>query len=107
MDKTRKDNIELETCPESFRDETWNRIPYTANLKPYTKIRCVHFNDDKRIDILDKKVIDRGIIGNIEFAVEYLKERVPVRYEINKLARDEFPEYPSEAYRETIVHPVR
>ena len=71
-----------------------------------SKIRCVHFNDDKRIDILDKKVIDRGIIGNIEFAVEYLKERVPVRYEINKLARDEFPEYPSEAYREAIVNAV-
>jgi ATP-dependent DNA helicase RecG len=71
-----------------------------------SKIRCVHFNDDKRIDILDKKVIDKGIIGNIEFAVEYLRERVPVRYKINKLARDEFPEYPIEAYREAIVNAV-
>ena len=72
-----------------------------------SKIRCVHFNDDERIEILDKKVVDRGIIGNIEFAVGYLKERIPVRYEINKLRRDEFPEYPVEAYREAIVHPVR
>ncbi len=71
-----------------------------------SKIRCVHFNDDKRIEILDKKVIDKGIIGNIEFAVEYLRERVPVRYKINKLARDEFPEYPIEAYREAIVNAV-
>ena len=31
-----------------------------------SKIRCVHFKDDERIDILDKKVIDRGIIGNIQ-----------------------------------------
>jgi len=71
-----------------------------------SKIRCVHFNDDERIEILDKKVVDRGIIGNIEFAVGYLKERIPVRYEINKLRRDEFPEYPVEAYREAIVNAI-
>jgi ATP-dependent DNA helicase RecG len=28
-----------------------------------SKIRCIHFNDDNRVDILDKKVVDRGIIG--------------------------------------------
>lgn len=33
-----------------------------------SKIRCIHFNDDERIDILDKKEVDKGIIGNIEFA---------------------------------------
>ncbi len=71
-----------------------------------SKIRCVHFNDDERIEILDKKVVDRGIIGNIEFAVAYLKERVPIRYEIKKLRRDEFPEYPIESYREAIVNAI-
>ena len=71
-----------------------------------SKIRCIHFNGDKRIDILDKKVINRGIVGNIEFAIEYLRERVPVRYEIKDLARDEFPEYPLEAYREIIINAV-
>ena len=79
--------------------------------KPYkyiisSKIRCIHFNDDKRVDILDKKEVDRGIIGNIEFAVAYLKERIPVRFEIKDLKRDEFPEYPIEAYREAIVNAV-
>ena len=43
-----------------------------------SKIRCIHFNDDDRVDILDKKEVDRGIIGNIEFAEDYLKERVVV-----------------------------
>jgi len=79
--------------------------------KPYkyiisSKIRCIHFNDDKRVDILDKKEVDRGIIGNIEFAIAYLKERIPVRFEIKDLKRDEFPEYPIEAYREAIVNAV-
>ncbi len=75
-----------------------------------SKIRCIHFNGDKRVDILDKKVVDRGIIGNIEFAINYLKELIPVRYEIKDIKRKEFPEYPTEAYREAIVnaiHPVR
>ena len=71
-----------------------------------SKIRCVHFKDNNRIEILDKKVVDRGFIGNIEFAVEYLMERVPVKYEIKKLARDEFPEYPIDAYREAIVNSI-
>jgi len=71
-----------------------------------SKIRCIHFSDDDRVDILDKKVVDRGIIGNIEFAINYLKELIPVRYEIKDIKRKEFPEYPIEAYREAI-HPVR
>ena len=71
-----------------------------------SKIRCIHFYGDKRIDILDKKVIDRGIISNIEFAIEYLKERVPVRYEIKDIRRKEFPEYPIKAYRESIVNAI-
>ncbi len=71
-----------------------------------SKIRCIHFNDNERVDILDKKLIDKGIIGNIEYAVAYLKERIPVRYEINDLKRKEFPEYPIEAYREAIVNAI-
>lgn len=71
-----------------------------------SKIRCIHFNDNDRIDILDKKLIDKGIVGNIEYAVAYIKERVPVRYEITDLKRKEFPEYPIEAYREAIVNAI-
>ncbi|MEA3317640.1 MAG: putative DNA binding domain-containing protein [Bacteroidota bacterium] len=79
--------------------------------KPYkyiisSKVRCIHFHGDKRIDILDKKLIDSGIIGNIEFAIEYLRERVPVRYEIKDIKRKEFPEYPIAAYREAIVNAI-
>lgn len=71
-----------------------------------SKIRCIHFNDENRVEILDKKEVDRGIIGNIEFAINYLKEIIPVRYEIKDIKRKEYPEYPIEAYRETIVNAV-
>lgn len=59
-----------------------------------SKVRCVHFRDIERVDILDKKEVDKGLIGNIEFAVNYLKERVPVEYVIKSLKRKEYVEYP-------------
>ncbi len=71
-----------------------------------SKVRLVHFRGNKRINILDKKEIDRGIIGNFEFAIEYIKERVPVEYIIEKLTRDEYPEYPEKAYREAIINAI-
>lgn len=85
-------------------DKSFAKEPYKYVIS--SKIRCIHFNDNKRVDILDKKVIDRGIIGNIEYAVAYIKERVPVRYEIKDLKRKEYPEYPIEAYREAIVNAI-
>jgi ATP-dependent DNA helicase RecG len=79
--------------------------------KPYkyifpSKIRCVHFRGDDRLEILDKKEVDKGIIGNIEFALNYIKERVPVRFEIKGFKRIEHPEFIEDAYREAIVNAV-
>lgn len=79
--------------------------------KPYkyvfsSKIRCVHFRGNERVDILDKKEVDKGIVGNVEFAFNYIKERVPVRYEIKGGRRIEHPQFPEDAYREAIVNAV-
>jgi len=71
-----------------------------------SKIRCVHFRGNERIDILDKKELDKGIIGNIEFAFNYVKERVPVRFEIKGGRRVEHPQFHEDAYREAIVNAV-
>ena len=71
-----------------------------------SQIRCIHFHGDNRANILDKKVFDKGIIGNIEHAVEYLKDRIPVRYEIKAVRRTEHPEFPLDAYREAIINAI-
>lgn len=71
-----------------------------------SKIRCVRFKGNKRVDILDKKEVDRGIVGNIEFAIQYLNECVPVRFEIIGSKRKEYPQFPEKAYREAIVNAV-
>jgi ATP-dependent DNA helicase RecG len=69
-----------------------------------SRIRCVHFKGNERIDILDKKEVDKGIIGNIEFAINYVKERVPVRFEIKSARRVEHPQFHEDAYREAIFN---
>jgi ATP-dependent DNA helicase RecG len=71
-----------------------------------SRVRCVHFKGDERVDILDKKEVDKGIIGNIEFAFNYLQERVPVRFEIKKGRRFEHPQFSEDAFREAIVNSV-
>ncbi|UCH95991.1 MAG: putative DNA binding domain-containing protein [Candidatus Aminicenantes bacterium] len=80
------------------------RSPYKYIFS--SKIRCVHFRGNERIEILDKKEVDKGIIGNIEYAINYIKERVPVRFEIKGSRRIEHPEFPEDAYREVIVNAV-
>ena len=80
------------------------RSPYKYIFS--SKIRCVHFRGNERIEILDKKEIDKGIVGNIEYAINYIKERVPVRFEIKGSRRIEHPEFPEDAYREVIVNAV-
>jgi ATP-dependent DNA helicase RecG len=80
------------------------RSPYKYIFS--SKIRCVHFRGNERIEILDKKELDKGIIGNIEYSINYIKERVPVRFEIKGSRRIEHPEFPEDAYREVIVNAV-
>ena len=56
-----------------------------------SKIRCVHFNDDNRVDILDKKEVDRGIIGNIEYAINYclsIKSVFDLEWSIARLSQN-------------------
>jgi len=71
-----------------------------------SRTRCIHFRDNERIEILDKKEVDKGIIGNIEFAINYLKERVPVEYVTKSISRKELPEYLEDVYREAIINAV-
>lgn len=78
--------------------------PYKYILS--SRIRCVLFWGNSRTEILDKKEVDYGIIGNIEYAANYVKLHVHVRYEINGIGRKEFPEFPEEAYREAVVNAV-
>jgi ATP-dependent DNA helicase RecG len=51
-------------------------------------------------------IISLDEIENVEFAIEYIKERVPVEFIIETAKRKEIPAYPEKAYREAIVNAI-
>ncbi len=71
-----------------------------------SKVLCVNYKTNEKVDILDKKIFDDGIINNIEDAIAYVKKHIDVRYEIKTAKRKEIPQFPEEAFREAIVNSV-
>ena len=71
-----------------------------------SKVICVNYKTNEKVDILDKKIFDDGIINNIEDAIAYVKKHIDVRYEIKTAKRKEISQFPEEAFREAIVNSV-
>lgn len=71
-----------------------------------SKVTCVLFKGNERINILDRKIFDDGILENIFNMVNYVERHIDVKFLIEKLEREEIPQYPHEAYREAIVNAV-
>ena len=72
-----------------------------------------NFLDYLEINISSENISEKNYIissspgsGKTEFAINYLKELVPVEFVIKTLKREEHPEYPEDAYREAIVNAV-
>jgi len=71
-----------------------------------SKVVCVNYQTNEKVNILDKKIFDNGIISNIQDAIAYVKKHIDTRYEIKTAKRKEIPQFPEEAYRESIVNAI-
>ena len=71
-----------------------------------SKVICVNYQTDEKVNILDRKIFDQGLIDNIEEAINYAKKHIDTEFEIKDLARKEIPQYPYEATRECIVNAI-
>ena len=71
-----------------------------------SKVVCVNYRTNEKVDILERKIFDEGIISNIIEAENYVTKHINVEFEIKSLNRKEIPQYPKEAYREAIVNSV-
>ena len=71
-----------------------------------SKIICVNYRTNEKVDILDRKIFDEGIISNIIDAENYVIKHINVEFEIKSLKRKEIPQYPKAAYREAIVNAI-
>ncbi len=71
-----------------------------------SKITCLLFMGTQRVDILDRKDLDGGLIQNVEDAMAFLKRHLPLRYEIKTLKRKEIMAVPEDALREAVLNAV-
>ncbi len=71
-----------------------------------SKVVCAEYQTNEKVNILDRKIYDEGILENIRQAINFVKRRVKVEFEIKTAKRKEIPQYPEQAYREVIVNAI-
>jgi ATP-dependent DNA helicase RecG len=71
-----------------------------------SKVVCCLLQNNNKTYILDKKILDNGIISNIIDAQNYIDRHNDTEFIIKELARKEIPQFPKDAYREAIVNAV-
>ena len=71
-----------------------------------SNVVCVEYRTNEKVDILDRKIFDDGIMQNIIQAENYVLKHIDVEFEIKSLRRKEIPQYPKPAYREAIVNAI-
>lgn len=72
----------------------------------HAMVVCVLYKGTEKIHILDKKNFTGNIVENINNAVLFVQRHTNVEYVIKKLKRDEIPDIPEVAIRESIVNAV-
>lgn len=73
---------------------------------PQAALRCARFKGDDTVDFLDMKVIEAGLMEQVEEAVSFVKRHINMAAEITDLERKDRWEYPLDAVREAIVNAV-
>jgi len=73
----------------------------------HTAVVCALYKGNEKVDVLDRRDFNEDIIGNIDGAMNFLKQYIPVRYEMTgEPRRREIPEIPYEALREAVINAV-
>lgn len=73
----------------------------------HTVVTCALYKGKEKATVLDRKDYNIDLITNVDLAMNFLKQYLPVRYEFTgKLARKEIPELPYEALREALINAV-
>jgi ATP-dependent DNA helicase RecG len=80
---------------------------HLSDIYYHTKITCVRFKGDTRVKIIDKKDFNQDILSNIENAINFLKQYIPLEFIIEDVRRKERYAIPIPVLREAVVHPVR
>ncbi|MCK5281805.1 MAG: putative DNA binding domain-containing protein [Nanoarchaeota archaeon] len=71
-----------------------------------SKVVCVNYQTNEKVNILDRKEYDDGTIRNINDSINYIKKHIDTKFEIKQLKRKEIPQYPEDAIREAVVNAI-
>ena len=69
-------------------------------------ITCLLAKGADKVHILDRKDFDGGIVADIEDALRFIERNTRTAYRIERLKRENIPEYPMKALREAITNAV-
>jgi ATP-dependent DNA helicase RecG len=73
----------------------------------HTTVTCALYKGTEKVDVLDRRDFNEDIVLNIDMAMNFLKQYIPVKYEMTgEPRRREIPEIPYEALREAIINAV-
>jgi ATP-dependent DNA helicase RecG len=73
---------------------------------PQAYITCLLAKGTDKVHILDRKDFDGGIVADIEDALRFIERNTRTAYRIERLKRENIPEYPMKALREAITNAV-
>lgn len=73
---------------------------------PQVYITCLLAKGTDKVDILDRKDFADGLVNDIEESLRFIERNTRTGYRIEKLRREDIPEYPMRALREAITNAV-
>lgn len=69
-------------------------------------VTCLLAKGTDKVHILDRKDFDGGVVADIEDALRFIERNTRTAYRIERLKRENIPEYPMKALREAITNAV-
>ena len=69
-------------------------------------ITCLLAKGTDKVHLLDRKDFDGGVVADIEEALRFIERNTRTAYRIERLQRENIPEYPMKALREAITNAV-
>jgi len=73
---------------------------------PQAYVTCLLARGREKANILDRKDFCGGVVSDIEESLRFIERNTRTAYRIEKLRREEVPEYPMRALREAITNAV-
>ena len=69
-------------------------------------VTCLLFKGTGKVNVLDRKDFAGGVVADIEDSMRFIERNTRLAYRIERLRREEIPEYPPSALREAITNAI-